>query len=298
MSLPENPQQSPPSRDVALAALSEALVKVGQADERLARADRRAIGLEQGAARQSSPQQTGTAVQRTRLSLGALVLWSLIGPLAIVVIGAATFAWPSPQGQAVRLTVARWVQEGLSTPSSVWLERLERLARPAPSDLEMTDAGRQQPSSEAQTPPPQVVAPITAPMSPQLTKRLQTITRELAEVQQAIEQLRASQTQFVHDNAGLAERVKETQEQMARQTGGLANDLKQTRSEIGRGSADTAAQLKASQEQMAGISQQLKAVQEQMTHLGATEQQPRPSIGISRRKSGPTPASRQVKLRP
>jgi hypothetical protein len=135
-------------------------------------------------------------------------------------------------------------------------------------------------------------------MSPQLTKRLQTITRELAEVQQAIEQLRASQAQFVHDNTGLAERAKETQEQMARQTGELANDLKQTQSEMVRGSADTAAQLKAGQEQMAGISQQLKAVQEQMTHLGATEQQPRPSIGISRRKSGPTPASRQVKLRP
>jgi hypothetical protein len=298
MSLPENPQQSPPSRDVALAALSEALVEVGQADERLAWADRRAIGLEQSAARQSSPQQTGTAVLRTRSSLRALVLWSLIGPLAIVVIGAAAFAWPSPQGQTVRLTIARWVQLGLSTPSSVWLERLERLARPAPSDLDVTGAGGQQPSSEEQTPPPQVVAPITALMSPQLTKRLQTITRELAEVQQAIEQLRSSQTQFVHDNAGLAERVKETQEQMARQTGELANDLKQTRSEIGRGSADTAAQLKASQEQMAGISQQLKAVQEQMTHLGATEQQPRPSIGISRRKSGPTPASRQVKLRP
>ena len=255
MGLPENP---PPSRDVALAALSEALVNVGQADERLTRADGRAIGLEQGAARQSSPQQTGTAVLRTRSSLGALVLWSLIGPLAVAGIGAAAFTWPSPQGLAVRLTIARWVQEGLSTPSSVWLERLERLARTAPSDLDVIGAGRQQPSSEGQTPPPQIVAPITAPMSPQLTMRLQTITRELAEVQQAIEQLRASQAQFVHDNAGLAERVKETQEQMARQTDELANDLKQTRSEIGRGSADTAAQLKASQEQMAGISQQLK----------------------------------------
>ena len=148
MSLPENPQQSPPSRDVALAALSEALVKVGQADERLAWADGRAIGLEQSAARQSSPQQTGTTVLRTRSSLGALVLWSLIGPLAVAGIAAAAFAWPSPYGQAVRLTIARWVQEGLST-SSVWLERLERLARPASSDLDVTGAGPPQPSSFA-----------------------------------------------------------------------------------------------------------------------------------------------------
>jgi hypothetical protein len=291
MSLPANPQQSSP-RDVALAAIAEALEQVGQADERLARADRRAFGLDQSAARQSSAQQTGTVVLRTRSSRGALVLWSLIGPLAVAGIAAAAFAWPSPYGQAVRLTIARWVQEGLST-SSVWLERLERLARPASSDLDVTGAGPPQPSSFAQSAPPQI-APITAPMSPELTNRLQTITGELANIQQAIEQLKGSQAQLAHDNAKLAERLKESQEQMVRQTGELADDLKQARSEIMRGSVDTAAQLKANQEQMAAISQQLKATQEQIARLGATEQPP-PSIGTSSRKSEPTPVSRQVR---
>jgi gas vesicle protein len=260
------------------------------------RGQTRAFGLEKSAARQSSAQQTGTAVLRTRSSLGALVFWSLIGPMAVAGIGAAAFAWPSPHGHAVRFTIARWVQEGLLT-SSVWLERLERLARPARSDADVTGAGPLQPSSVAQT-MPQQVAPAAAQLLPQLSKRLQTSMRELTNVQQAIEQLKASQAQLAHDNAGLAERVKETQEQIARQTGQIANDLNQARSEMMRGSADIAAQLKASQEQMAGISQQLKATQEQMTHLGATERQPRPSIDISRRKSGPTPASQQVRVRP
>ena len=75
-------------------------------------------------------------------------------------------------------------------------------------------------------------------------------------------------------------------------------NLKQARSDMLSGSVDVAAQLKASQAQMAGISQQLKATQERMARPGATEQQPRPSVGTSRSKSEPTPASRQVRVRP
>ena len=309
MSLPANPQQSP-SPDVALAALAEALEQVGQADERLTQADRQVSGFEESAARQPSAQQTETAVPRPRSSSGALLLWSLIGPLVVAGIGAAALAWPSPQGQAVRLTIARWVNEGLSS-SSVWLARLERVTRPASSDPEVTGAAPRQPSSVPQTMPQQVVL-AAEPLSPELSQWLGTITRELRQVQQTIEQLKAGQAQLVHENAGLAERLKDTQEQTARQTGELAENLKQARSDIQSGSVDIAAQLKASQEQMAGtsqqlkatqeqmagISQQLRATQEQMARLRATEQQPRPSIGTSRAKSEPTPASRQVRVRP
>jgi hypothetical protein len=290
MSLPANPQQSS-AQNVALAALAEALQRVGQADERPAPGGRQAFGIEQSAARHSSAQNPGTAALRPRSSYGALALWSLIGPLLVAGIGVAAFAWQSPRGYQAGIMVARWVQEGLST-SSVWVERLERLARPTPSDPEVTGAGPPQFSSAAQT-MPQQVAPAAAPLSPELSQRLQTITRALTEVQQAIEQLKASQTQLAHDNAGLAERVRETQEQMARQNGELSNDLNQARLEMMRGSGDTAARLKASQEQMAGISQQLKATQEEMARLGATEQQPRPTIGTSSRKLEPPPASRQ-----
>jgi hypothetical protein len=323
MSLPANPQQSL-SPDVALAALAEALEQVGQADERLTQADRQVSGFEESAARQPSAQQTETAVPRPRSSSGALLLWSLIGPLVVAGIGAAAFAWPSPQGQAVRLTIARWVNEGLSS-SSVWLERLERVTRPASSDPEVTGAAPRQPSSVPQT-MPQQVALAAEPLSPELSQWLGTITRELRQVQQAIEQLKADQAQLVHENAGTAERLKDKQEQMARQSGELAENLKQARSDMQSGSVDIAAQLKASQEQMAGtsqqlkatqeqmagtsqqlkatqeqmagISQQLRATQEQMARLRATEQQPRPSIGPSRAKSEPTPASRQVRVRP
>jgi hypothetical protein len=308
MTLPANSQQSP-SPDAALAALAEALEQVGQADERLTQADRQVSGFEESAARQPSAQQTETAVLRPKSSRGALVLWSLIGPLVVAGIGAAAFAWPSPQGHAMRLTIARWVNEGLST-SSFWRERLERAARSASSDPDVTGAAPRQPSSVPQT-MPQQVALAAEPLSPELSRWLGTITRELKEVQRAIEQLKAGQAQLVHENAGLAERLKNTQDQTVRQTGELAENLKQARSDMLSGSVDIAAQLKASQEQMAGISQQLKATQEQMAgisqqlkatqehaRLGATEQQPRPSIGTSRSKSEPTPASRQVRVRP
>src|SRR5215472_18037620 len=143
MSLPANPQQSP-SPDVALAALAEAREQVGQGDERLPQAERHVAGFEESAARQPSAQQTETAVPRPRSSRGALVLWSLIGPLVVAGIGAAAFAWPSPQGQAVRSTIARWVNEGLST-STFWRERLERVARSASSDPDVTGAAPRQP---------------------------------------------------------------------------------------------------------------------------------------------------------
>jgi hypothetical protein len=291
MSLPANQEQSR-SRDVALAALTEALEQVGQADGRLARVAKQASGLEQSAARRSSAQQTATAVLRPRSSRGALVFWSLIGPLLVAGIAFAAFAWQSSDGHAARSTIARWVQDGLST-SSVWLKTLERVARQSPTDPEVTGAGPRQPFSAAQS-VPQQVAPAVAPPSPELSKSVEAITRELTEVQQAIEQLKTGQAQLAHDNAGLAEHLKETQEQMARQTGELADGLKQARSELIRGGVDAAAQVKASQEQMAGINQQLKATQEQLTRLGPTDQQP-PSIDTSRRKSEPTPVPRRVR---
>jgi hypothetical protein len=302
MSLPANQQQSP-SRDVALAALTEALEQVGQADGRPAQMARQASGLEQSAARHSSAPQTATVVLRPRSSRSALVFWSLIGPLLVAGIAVAAFAWRSPDGHAVRSTIARWMQDGLST-SSVWLKPLERVARQSPTDPEVTRAGPSQPFSVAQS-MPQQLAPAVAPLPPELSKSLEAITRELTQLQQVIEQLKTGQAELAHDNAGLAEHLKETQEQMARQTGELADGLEQARSELIRGGVETAAQLKANQEQLAGISQQLKATQEQLTRLGPTDQRPtrRVKAAVVPRASGriqgnPKQESKEVRNKP
>jgi hypothetical protein len=55
----------------------------------------------------------------------------------------------------------------------------------------------------------------TAPIAPEG----QTIARELANLEQGIEQLKTSQAQLARGNADLADRLKETQEHMARHWG-------------------------------------------------------------------------------
>ena len=71
----------------------------------------------------------------------------------------------------------------------------------------------------SQLPPPAQPAPqdaAAAPIPPELTQLLQTMARDLANVQQGIEQLKTSQEQMVRENARTAEQLKASQEQMAR----------------------------------------------------------------------------------
>jgi chromosome segregation ATPase len=100
-------------------------------------------------------------------------------------------------------------------------------------------------------------------MAPDLAQSIQMITRELANMEQGIDQLKTGQAQMVRDNAELAEHLKATQE-MARNN-----------------NADLAEQLKASHEQMANIAEQLKQNQEQIARLVASGQNQRPGILVS-----------------
>jgi hypothetical protein len=164
--------------------------------------------------------------------------------------------WPPPDGRAVKPT----------TPSSI--------------DAAKTDTGLQQPSSRAQT-TPQRAGPAAA-SAPELTQRLQTITHELSNLSQGIEQLKSSQAQLARDNAELAGHLKETQEELVRHDAELAKDLRAAREEMTRDNLSFAAQLKASQEQISGISEQLKATQEELNRLAVPKQlHPAISIAIS-----------------
>jgi chromosome segregation ATPase len=53
-------------------------------------------------------------------------------------------------------------------------------------------------------------------VSPELAQLLQTMARDLANVQQQLEQLKASQEQMASDNAKTVEQLKASQEQMTR----------------------------------------------------------------------------------
>ena len=71
-------------------------------------------------------------------------------------------------------------------------------------------------------------------MPPELTQRLQTIARDLANLEQGIEQLKNSQEQLTRDNATVAEQLKAALSQLTRDN-----------------AAATIEQLNASQEQTA-----------------------------------------------
>ena len=252
MNIPATPQQSH-LRDVALAAIAQAHRQMG-AGENLVQVDETAFKLEKEkkATRHPSDEQPRLA-EPDRGSSRRLVLGSLMGLLAVACIGVAAFAWPSPHGQAA--------PEPIST-SSVSIEKKEPPAQPAPSNAGVaakTDAGLPQRSSQAQTTLQRAaaVAPSAAPMAPDLAQSIQMITRELANLEQGIDQLKTGQAQMVRDNAELAERLKATQE-------------------MARNNADLAEQLKASHEQMANIAEQLKQSQEQIARLVASGQKQPP----------------------
>ena len=274
MSIPATPQQSH-SRDVALAAIAQAHRQIG-ADEQLVQVDETAFKLEKEkkATRHPSDEQPRFAEPGRGSSRGRLVLRSLMGLLAVACIGVAAFAWPSPHGQAA--------PEPIST-SSASIET-------APSNAGVaakTDAGLPQRSSQAQTTLQRAapVAPTAAPMAPDLAQSIQMITRELANVEQGIDQLKTGQAQMVRDNAELAEHLKATQE-------------------MARNNANLAEQLKANHEQMANIAEQLKQSQEQIARLVASEQKQRPRtlassplpIANSTRKLVPTRPSPRVRV--
>ena len=253
MSIPASPQQSH-SRDVALAAIAQAHRQIG-ADEQLVQVDETAVRLvkQKKATRHPSDEQPRLAEPGRGSSRGRLVLRSLMGLLAVACIGVAAFAWPSPHGQAA--------PEPIST-SSVSIEKKELHPQPAPSNAGVaakTDAELPQRSSQAQTTLQSAapVAPTAAPVAPDLVQSIQMITRELANVEQGIDQLKTGQAQIVRDNAELAEHLKATQE-------------------MARNNADLGEQLKAGHEQMANIAEQLKQSQEQIARLVASGQNQRP----------------------
>jgi len=271
MSTTATPQQSL-SRDTALAAITEAHGLIGHGGEQLVLFEERAFKLEEE--KNATPHPHNELPRSAELGPGSSrgwpALWSLMGLLTVACIGVAAFASRSNPGQAA--------PDPIST-SSVSKEKREMPARPVPLKADVTaeaDAGTSQ-LSRAQTTLKHLAreAPAAAPISPDLTQQIQMIARELANVEQGIDQLKTGQAQMVRDNAELAEHLKAAQE-MARHNADLAEDLTAAQAQMARDNVNFAEQLRASQEQMAKIAEQLREGQEQVARLLASEQKPRP----------------------
>ncbi|KRR13438.1 hypothetical protein CQ12_09965 [Bradyrhizobium jicamae] len=200
-----NPALSPQENDLVARAderLAHAYQQIARADEELARFNEQISRLEK-------------AKKIRRPSRGRPALRGLIGLLLTVGICSAAFAWQS-YGETVRPMVSRWAPQlaAVSPPET-----------PAPADqqsppgfkLAAADASASQLPAPAQaTPQAAAQDAAAAPIAGEQAQLLQTMARDLASVQQEIEQLKASQAELARESAKTAEQLKANQEEMAR----------------------------------------------------------------------------------
>jgi hypothetical protein len=175
-------------------------VMIKRLEEANARAHERAA---RAGERFSEPERVAAShpsdQQKTSSVLSPRV-WPTLGLFVLLLaatIGVAGFVWQSSYFDAAKLIVARWALP---------------LARTTPQD----------------------VAPIAAPMPPELAQHLQTMARDLANVAQGIGQLKTSQEQMVRGNAAVAEQLKAALSQMTRDTAAVVEQLKATQEQAVR----------------------------------------------------------------
>jgi len=288
------PLQRSNSRDEALAAIAEALSLVGQPDEKLAQFDELEKAGNQ--THDFSDARSVKPVENARRN--RLVSPSLVGLLALTCIGVAVLVQQSSRGQ---------VSPDPVSTSSVSIRKSEELpARPAPHDSDLAVRTNSEPRAEAS-----LQRPPAPPMAPELAQQIQTIARELANVEQGIDQLKTEQSQMVRDTAELAKYLKATQE-IALRNADLTENLKATQAQMARDNGNLADQLKASQDLMTGIAEQLRQSREQVARLVASEQKPQPrtrasspqtvasspqTVASSTRRQVPTPPQPPVSVR-
>jgi hypothetical protein len=178
------------------------------------------------------------------------------------------FAWYSYSSEA-KLIMARWAPRAS-------LASLLSLIKPQDQTQPNRAATANEAASKAVTVAqnvPQEARAKDVSTATDMAEWLQTAARDLANAEQAIQQLKASQEQIVRDNAELAERLKATEEQVARDNATVADRLTATEEQVARDKAAVAERLTATEAQMARDHAQnveeLKAAQSQMAHDNA-----------------------------
>jgi len=199
--------------DDALAAraderLAHAYEQIARADEQLARLNEQMARMEQDAVPHPS------VIPLRRPSRGRPALRGLLGLFAAACIVGAAFVSQSSYGEAVRPIIAQWASPYIASVSRLALTTPQPSAQPGPSSIRLAaaDTAPLQAAPQATTGPQDAASPA----SPELTQLLQTIARELATVQQGVEELKANQERMASDNAKAVEQVRASQEQMTR----------------------------------------------------------------------------------
>jgi len=190
--------------------LAHAHEQIVRADKDLARLSEQVAKMERDAAR---PPSAGPGPQSPPRRPS---LWALVGlPLAACIVVAA-LVLQSSYGGGAKLVVARLAPQLVSTPS-LPPENAPLPAQPAPSIVQVTASESAPPQAAplAQT-APQDAAPTATAAPSDNTQLLQTMARDLANVERNIEQLKANQQQITTDNSKAIEELKASQEEMKR----------------------------------------------------------------------------------
>src|SRR5579883_45801 len=251
--------QNTSSRELAVAAIKEALNMIGEADQVDQPKIKANEDYDPSEARFSKLIRNS---QRTRIAPRML-----IGVLALMCVGFVVLAWQLSGGKAA--------PEPIVTSSLPTKTREELAAKPAPNNSPVAAATQvEHQDSRAQAPQDVPIAPAVTPMPPELAHQSQDMARELANVEQGIGQLKAEQSRIASEGAGLAELLKQTRE-VARHNTELTENLKATQAQIAHQISELTDQLKASQDLMTTLAGQLRENQEQIAHL-EQKQRPRP----------------------
>jgi hypothetical protein len=186
--------------------LAHAYEQIAHADEQLARVQAQISRLEQDGARKSGPR---------RPSRSRPVLRASIALLLTAGICAAAFAWHS-YGETVRPMIAQWSpQLAMALPQPL---EASKLAAGRTVRLAAAEAIGSQLQSSTQASQQDAAA---SPLPPETTQLLETLARDLANVRQEIEQIKAGQEALTRESARQAERIREGQEQTARAMAGI-----------------------------------------------------------------------------
>jgi hypothetical protein len=211
--------------------------QITRADEQLTRLSEQLAKMERDAARPpparpGSPEPGPHGPSPQPRPGGRPALLTLVGlSLAACITVVALLVLLLSYGDGPTLIVARWAPQPVPAPS-LSSENPPVPAQPAPSTVQVAaeepappQAASPQAASPQATPPqatllaqtaPQDAAPTAPAALPDQTQLLQTIARDLANLERTIEQLKANQQQMAGDNSKAIGELKASQEEMKR----------------------------------------------------------------------------------
>jgi cytoskeletal protein RodZ len=203
----ETPMNSTPdTKDVLMARADEQLARayeqIARADEQLARVSEQFSKIERDAAHDPS---VGSGPQPPRGRPARRGLIGLLSAVCIVGIVVAAFV----------LIGAHWAPQLISTPS-LPSKNPPFPAQPDPSPVQVTAAEAAPPQAAPMSHTGPQDAATAASAASDLTQLLQKMTSDIANLEQAMEQLKAKQDQMASDNAKAIEQLKTKQEDTAR----------------------------------------------------------------------------------